>query len=67
MGLASIDWSDIKAWSDVAYPDLSRVEAQILVAASRAYVSQYNASKDPAEPAPYIDESKLPPGVVRRG
>jgi hypothetical protein len=67
MGMAPIDWADVRNWSEMMNPDLARVESLLLMEASRAYVGQNNASRDPSCPAPYIDESKLPPGAVKRG
>lgn len=62
--MTPVGWQDIRAWQELCGGEVSKVEAQLMFAASKHFVGQYNASRDDKEPAPYIDKSLLPPGAV---
>lgn len=55
MGVAPIEWVDIKAWAQLTGTELYPEESKILRELSFHYVSQYNISKAHDCPAPEND------------
>ena len=55
MGVAPVDWVDIKAWAQLTGTELHAEESKILRQLSFYYVSQYNNSKAHDCPAPEND------------
>ena len=56
MGIVAIEWSDVKAWSDLTETAIHPEEARLIIAASSAYVSTALTSKEQDSPAPFPDK-----------
>jgi len=59
MGMAPISYQEIQAWSTLTGTNLSPWDSLMLRQLSRAYVNQYNESKDPHSQAPYEEAMTL--------
>lgn len=58
-GMDALGWVDIKAWADLTNTNLDASDYILIRDLSKEYVSQYHASSNPAEPAPYVATSAL--------
>lgn len=68
MGLAPIDWIDIKAWAELTQTRITSAETLTLINASRGYVAEQNAGSDPKRVAPDDDRDYgYSPEVVSAG
>lgn len=56
MGIVAIEWTDVKAWSELTETVVHPEEARLMIAASSAYVSVSMTSKEQDSPAPYPDK-----------
>lgn len=64
--LTSIDWLDIKAFSEVMGIELSPWEAESLMFLSSAYVSQYYMSMDVSCLSPNIERLKTRDAIAEK-
>ena len=58
MGIAPLSWQTINAWKDAMGVDLKPDEALLIRHLSKAYVGQYQKSKNPNQPSPVVVEVK---------
>lgn len=55
MGLAPLDWVDIRAWVELTGTEILPEEARILRELSAVYLSHSNKGKEPDAPAPFLE------------
>jgi hypothetical protein len=59
MGPTPLEWTDIKAWSDLNSLELEPKEVTALRSLSSAYIDQMEKAKDNACPPPWVDPDQL--------